>query len=361
LSKKLIFKCPINGLSLGNVSVNILYELYKKEIETCLLPVGKGLDLTAFDLAPTDFKKWIESCVLTRLKRIKRTTPFLNLWHINGSEAKVSDRNVLYTFYETTSPTEEEVNLVNLYDATCFSSKDAAEVFESSGCENPLAVPLGFDPFTKERGGQGKDKIHFGLIGKWEKRKHTSKIIQIWAEQYGNNFDYELSCLVNNKFLSDDQIREEKANALKGGHYGNINFLPWLERNSQVNALQCSTDIDLSGMSGAEGWNLPAFNATALGKWSVVLNASSHKDWANKDNSILVEPNGSENIEDGIFFVKNSMFNMGEKYTFDEEDLKEAMKYAETVCKQTNTEGIKLQSQFTYSKMVDKLLEICES
>ena len=54
-------------------------------------------------------------------------------------------------------------------------------------------------------------------------------------------------------------------------------------------------------MSGAEGWNLPAFNATALGKWSIVLNSSSHTDWANSDNSILVEPNGTETAEDGNF------------------------------------------------------------
>ena len=71
------------------------------------------------------------------------------------------------------------------------------------------------------------------------------------------------------------------AQALEGKTYGNINFLPRLGTNSEVNEMLNSIDIDLSGLSGAEGWNLPAFNSTCLGKWSMVLNCTSHKDWAN--------------------------------------------------------------------------------
>ena len=61
------------------------------------------------------------------------------------------------------------------------------------------------------------------------------------------------------------------SNALRGKHYKNINFLPHLEKNAEVNELLNAIDIDLTGLSGGEGWNLPAFNATCLGKWSVVL------------------------------------------------------------------------------------------
>ena len=67
---------------------------------------------------------------------------------------------------------------------------------------------------------------------------------------------------------------------LGGKTYKNINFLPHLKTNSEMNELYNSIDINLSGLSGAEGWNLPAFNSTCLGKWSIVLNATSHKDWA---------------------------------------------------------------------------------
>ena len=73
----------------------------------------------------------------------------------------------------------------------------------------------------------------------------------------------------------------------------------------------CSIDIDLTGLSGGEGWNLPAFNCTALGKWSVVLNASAHKDWATESNSILVEPSGQIPVDDGLFFKTGLPINQG--------------------------------------------------
>ncbi|MBN86417.1 MAG: hypothetical protein CL885_02715 [Dehalococcoidia bacterium] len=359
MSKKLIFKCPINGLSFGNVGVNILYQLYLKDIDTCIIPHGQQADLSTFDKLPTDFKKWVEASISQRFKKIKKETPCLNLWHINGCENKTSDRNVLYTFYETTQPTEEEVNLVNLYDETCFSSTHALNVFKESGASRVNSIPLGIDPSFKKETHARPEKIHFGLVGKWEKRKHTAKIIQAWAKQYGNNHNYELSCLVNNKFLSNEQVLSEKARALRGETYGNINFLPWLPLNSQVNALMNSIDIDLSGMSGAEGWNLPAFNATALGKWSIVLNATSHKDWATKENSVLVEPNGKESIVDEIFFQKDFAFNQGEKYTFAEDDLIEAMSHAEKLCLEENEEGKKLKDKFNYSNTTDQILDVC--
>jgi hypothetical protein len=110
-------------------------------------------------------------------------------------------------------------------------------------------------------------------------------------------------------------------------------------------------------MSGAEGWNLPSFNSTCLGKWSIVLNSTSHKDWANKDNSILIEPDGKEEVYDNIFFKKGSDFNQGHIYTFNEEEFIEAMNLAESKCKSLNTEGEKLKDKFTYKNTLDRILE----
>ena len=139
--------------------------------------------------------------------------------------------------------------------------------------------------------------------------------------------------------------------------YGNINFLPFLPKNSQVNDYLNSIDIDLGGMSGAEGWNLPSFNATCLGKWSIVLNSSAHKDWATEDNSILVEPSGKEPVYDGIFFKEGSDFNQGNIYTFSEDEFMEAMNKAESKLGQKNTEGVKLKDKFSYSSTLNSILD----
>ena len=117
-----------------------------------------------------------------------------------------------------------------------------------------------------------------------------------------------------------------------------------------------SIDIDLGGMSGAEGWNLPSFNATCLGKWSIVLNGSAHKDWANEKNCILIDPSGKEPVYDNIFFKEGAEFNQGNIYTFDEDEFVESMKLAEIKCKNLNTEGQKLKEKFTYKNTLNTIL-----
>ena len=198
-------------------------------------------------------------------------------------------------------------------------------------------------------------------MGKFEKRKHTAKLIKLWAKKYGNNYKYQLSCCISNPFLKPEHLNQLISESLGGKRYGNINFIPYLKTNSEVNDYLNSIQIDLSGMSGAEGWNLPAFNSTALGKWSIVLNASSHKDWATADNSILVQPNGKEPAADGVFFSSGGPFNQGNIYTFDSDEVIDCMEKAENICEKENEEGKKLQKSFTYSKTLDKIIDVINS
>ena len=114
----------------------------------------------------------------------------------------------------------------------------------------------------------------------------------------------------------------------------------------------------MSGLSGAEGWNLPAFNSTCLGKWSVVLNATSHKDWATKENSILVEPDGQEPIYDGAFFQEGQDSNQGNLNTFSEQSFYKALDFAISKHDKRNEKGVELKTTFNYDNTVDKILNI---
>ena len=354
---KLVFKAPLNSLSFGNVSYNILKELYNRNVAVSFFPIGDQISLEAYDKIDPDFKNWIEQTINNRLLSVAPDTPTLQLWHLNGSEHRVTRESTLLTFYELDSPTPQEINLAKLQNKTLFSSLHAKNLFQRLGISNCEAIPMGFDPdFHKTEKEYLKGKIHFGIMGKLEKRKHTGKIIKAWAQKYGNNYDYQLSCCITNPFFQPDQMNQAIGQILEGQRYGNINFLPYLKTNSEVNDFLNAIDIDLSGLSGGEGWNLPAFNATALGKWSIVLNATSHKDWATETNSILLDPNGKEEAEDGIFFKKGQPFNQGQIYTFDEEEMLVKMNEAVKKAKTPNTEGEKLQQNFTYSRTVDSLL-----
>jgi hypothetical protein len=355
---KLVFKAPLNSLSFGNVSYNLLREMYKKNLAVSFFPVGDQINLDAYDGINPDFKSWLTSSIDNRILSVKKDTPTLQLWHLNGSEHRITPRSALFTFYELDSPTPHELALAELHDQTIFSSSHARDLFKRAGCSNASSIPLGFDSdFHKTNKTYLKDKIHFGLMGKLEKRKHTAPIIKAWAKKYGNNYKYQLSCCVTNPFFQPQQMNQAIGQILEGKRYGNINFLPYLKTNSEVNDFLNAIDIDLSGLSGGEGWNLPAFNATALGKWSIVLNSTSHKDWATPTNSLLIEPNGKTESEDGIFFKKGQPFNQGQIYTFDQDEVVGKMEEAEEKCVSTNTEGEKLQEDFPYSKTLSSLLE----
>lgn len=352
------FDGPINPLSLGNVSYNFLRELYNKNIDTAIFPVGNQANFEAYDKINSEFLEWIKQNAFNRYRKLNKESPVLKNWHISGSELRVAPKQYLYTFYEVDSPTEEEIAIVNSQEHVFFSSSEAHEIFKSKGCTNTSFVPLGFDQdFIKiDKKYLGDDVIHFGLIGKFERRKNTQGIIQLWLQKYGDNPKYQLTCLINNPFFKEEDFNEVIKEATYGRKWKNINILPYLKTNSEVNDLLNAIDIDLSGLSNGEGWNLPSFNATALGKWSIVSKCSSHKDWATKDNSILIDPIGKQPCYDNFFFKEGSPFNQGNYYKLDGDSIINSFEKAEKLAKTANINGLKLQSEFTYSKSVDKII-----
>ena len=346
----LIVEAPLNSLSFGNVSYNFLRELYKANVDIALFPIGEP-DLSAFQ--PTqEFVNWLQKSISVRFDSLSKNLPTLKLWHLNGSDNLRSRNQTLVTFYECNKPTNVEKNIANLQSKVLFSSKYASSQFEGSD-----TFKLGFDEDFKVTGKTYlKDRIHFGICGKFEKRKHTEKIIKTWLKKYVNDNKYLLSCCITNPFFKPEDMQKVIANLLEGKYYSNINFIPWLKTNAEMNEFLNAIDIDLTGMSGGEGWNLPAFNATCLGKWSVVLNETAHKEWANEDNSILVEPNGEQPSEDGVFFKNNTEFNQGTFFTFDDEQLISGMEKAESRVGQINTCGTLLGQTFTYKSALEEIL-----
>jgi len=352
---KLLVEAPLNSLSLGNVTINILKELKNKNVEVGLFPVG-NVDIQAYDLNK-DFTNFLQESINNRYKFLKKEIPSFRLWHLNGSENRKTPQQHLFTFYECNEPTQTELSLAQLQDTVFFSSRYSQEQFTTKGCDNCYYVPLGFDKtFFNTQKKYLNDVIHFGLMGKFEKRKHTGRIIQTWAKKYGNNNKYQLTCCVTNPFFKPEDMQAVIQGVLEGKRYTNINFLPYLQKNSEVNELLNSIDIDLTGLSLSEGWNLPSFNATCLGKWSIVHNSTAHKDWATDTNSILVESNSEIECYDQVFFQKGAEFNQGTWPIYSDESMITAMEVAVSKAKTINTDGILLADKFTYSNTVDAIL-----
>ena len=354
---KLLVNAPINALSFGNVSVNILRELFKKNIDLIFFPIGEKAEMDAYDKIEPDFVKYLQAATNDRYSKISKDIPSLKLWHIFGSETRYSKNQSLFTFHEVSEVTNIEKNLLSLQDRIFVSSNYAKNIFNLNGLDNVTHVPLGFDnDFQITNKTYLQNKIHFGILGKFENRKNTARIIKSWLKLFGNKPEYQLSCAITNPFLDKARFQNELLKVLEGKQYNNLNFVPYMQTNSEVNDYLNSIDIDLGGLSGSEGWNLPSFNATALGKWSVVINATAHKDWATKDNSILIEPSSLKDCYDDVFFKKGQPFNQGQFFDISDQEMDNAILKSLSYAKTPNPEGLKLQKQFTYEKTVETIL-----
>lgn len=356
---KLILNAPFNSLSFGNVSYNIIRELFKKNIETLLFPIADKVDLKAYDKMEESFQEYLKKSSSHRFDIIEKSLQSLKVWHINGSETRIGKNQNLFTFHETSELTQTEINILNLQDKIFVTNEETKKIFNINGVDNVYCVKLGFDEdFHVVEKEFLPEKIHFGLMGKLEHRKNTSRIIKSWLKLFGNNPKYQLSCAITNPFLNQQDFNNSISKITEGKNYNNLNLIPYMQTNSEVNDFLNSIDIDLGGLSGAEGWNLPSFNATALGKWSVVMNHTGHKSWATKDNSILVEPSSMKESHDGTFFTKGSPFNQGMFYDISDDEIEEAILKSCTYAKTENKKGLEMQKTFSYKDTTETILNI---
>lgn len=348
---------PINPLSLGQVGFGILLELFKRGENPNIFPNGP-VNLSAFDM-PKDFEQWLKRNIEKSLLDYRRAQSTVYLWHISGSHKRLSDKNILWTVHETDTLTATEKNILSNYDKVLVTSNYSNEVFRECGIDSDVCNNY-FDAHHFKRDdrdykGMG-DVTTFGIIGKIEKRKQTLETIVAWAKCFGGNSKFRLNCSIFNHFVQPEQQMKMIENAFGGNIPFNVNLLPFAEKNSKFNEIMNAIDIDLSGLSGAEGWNLPHFNMLCLGKQAISLDAHAHKDYVNSNMCSMIQPYRKQEIYDGIFFQKGSQFNQGNMFVAREDHVIKAMSEIVIKSKERNVEGEKLKDIFTVEKTVDTLL-----
>ena len=347
-------------VSFGQTSIGILREIRNRGLEPFIFPIGGSLDLGC-ETDPDDFKGWLIPRLKASGKSYNKDIPIIKLWHLNGGLESFGRKQALISFYELDSPTEEEKNIGRNQDKLIFSSEYTCEVFKEAGVESNF-IPLAFDTNNfKETGKKyfNDGRITFNLCGKFEKRKHHSKIIKAWLKEFGDNNELFLQCSLYNNFLKPEVNNSLVMATLEGQRHTNVSFLNYMEKNSTYNDYLNSSNI-IIGMSGGEGWGLPEFHSVGLGKHAVILNAHAYKGWADETNSILVEPSGKIDAYDDTFFQKGQAFNQGQIFDWKEEDFIEACHKAIERVKtnRINEAGQLLKDKFSYKRMVDSLLNL---
>lgn len=355
---------PINSVSFGQVSTLLLRELFLKDKNIPIAPIGNP-DLSSQSSIEKEYVDWLQTNLHSFLLNHSRKNNIFKLWHINGSLESYSEKQILLSFYELDSPTDVELNIVKNNHKVLFSSKYSVDVFKRYGCSNVEYIPLAFDKYNFKRVDKDyfDDRIVFNVLGKLEKRKHHKKIIQTWLKKFGNDRRYHLQCAIYNPFLKpEDQQNLIQHSILENKNYFNISFLNFVPKNSDYNDLLNSANIVI-GMSGGEGWGLPEFHSTAIGKHAIILNAHAYKEWANENNSILINPSSKIEVYDGMFFNKGQPYNQGNIFDFNEDEFIEGCEKAIDRYQKDriNKAGLKLQEDFSSEKLADNVLKIMEA
>lgn len=350
---------PINSVSFGQVSTTWLRKLNERQVSLPIFPIGGQLDLSTQQV-DASFQSWVASCVNSASATHSRDNTAIKLWHLEGSMESVSKNQVLFSFYELDEPTKNEIN-IGKNNKLVFSSQYSCDVFKENGVDSHY-VPLGFDSYNFKRVEKkyfSDDRIVFNMVGKVEKRKRHEKAIKTWAKKFGNNPKYFLQCAIYNPFLSEQDNAALANRTLEGKKYFNISFLGFMNKNAIYNDFLNSGDVVLA-TSGGEGWGLPEFHSVAIGKHAIVMNEHGYKGWANDKNSVLLNSSSKIECYDGIFFKKDRPFSQGKIYDFDEEEFSSAL---DSVIKRVeqnrlNSEGLKLQEEFSIDKSLDSLLKL---
>jgi len=361
MNKPLTFDTAVNNLSFGFVGFNIIKELYRREYPVNILAKGGSLDFSSFDKASDELKNKIRSNAQNFFSSFNRNNPTLQTWHINGSESHVGAKNNLLTFFELDQLTPSETNILNNHHQIFVTNEEARQTFLDYGVERPVYnIPLGFDKdqfFATGKKYLSNDTTVWAINGKFEKRKKTLETARLWLKKYGNNRNHRLHLHVYNPFFSKEQNQQLLAQIFENKEYWNVSSFHYTTTLSELNdAYNCANIV--IDMSGGEGWSLPSFHMTGLGKHAIVLNSTGIKEWAIEDNAVLVQPNGKEDAEDKVFFHKGQLFNQGNFYTFDSNEFSDKLDIVlkRSLASRVNSAGLEIQNKFTWQNTVDQLL-----
>ena len=350
----------INRTSLGQVSISLLKEIYKRELSPCIFPIGP-IDLTTHK-KDEDFNNWLTNCIQKSYSNHNRNNIIFKNWHLSGGIESFSKDQCLFSYLETDRATETEINVIKNQKVVFVCNEYLKNLLNNQGADNVVYCPLGFDSesfYNIKKKCYNDNRITFLLAGKYEQRKGHSRVIKAWLKKYGNNRNYMLHLSINNGFLSPEQNNQILGQIFEGKQYSNVNILPLTNTNLEYNKVLNSCDIVID-MSHNENWSLPSFQCVGIGKYAVVHNVCGIKQWATPENSILVETNGEMiDAADGMFFNKGGPFSQGQYFNWNEDDFINGCDKAveRFITNPFNEAGTELSRKFTYSKSLDIILE----
>ena len=267
---------PINDLSYGIVSKNIITQYAKKDI-VCLKPIGlinRYIDC--------EYIKYVENYY----KYFDVKSPSLRIFHeFDLMEHQGKGLRIGFPIFEKDQFNQIEQFNIKHQDLVIVCSEWAKNIVKTINA-NVEVVCLGVDEdFKPEPRIYNKDetKVIFYSCGKIEERKGHNYLHKVFAKAFPNE-NVELWMFCHNVFLSDSEHTSFK-NEYRLTLGNRVKFFPRLVKHDLINWIN-QTDCGIF-LSKAEGFNLCLLESMACGKDVIATYYSGHTEYLPKENAIL--------------------------------------------------------------------------
>ncbi|HLA35700.1 MAG TPA: glycosyltransferase family 4 protein [Rhodocyclaceae bacterium] len=348
---------PAYGYLGYQVHTRKFFQALNRLSPVCLVPTNPNYGAQP---VPQDVNEMV-----SRQRAISLADPSICISYGNDFHRFNGSYRVGYTVFEYTKLADDWLNGMRQVDEIWTTSQWGHDVIRANGLTDARVsvVPEGFDPtiFNPSLRPKKKDGVfRFLTVGKWEVRKGQIELLTAWAKAFRGIKDVELILMCNNPFVPNFSIETEIKKL-------NLGSLPPTKSIKNV-----PTDVDMAKYyaeadcfvlpTRAEGWGLPIMEAMACGTPVITTRYSAMTDYANDENSYLLDVKRMSPVFDPLFFPR-----AGESGEWAEIDVAQLAEYMLFVYKNRGEAARKgeraaadMAAQWTWDRAAIKANEIVE-
>lgn len=352
---EILLICPINKLSYGYASVNILEALSKK-IKVALWTIG-GVEVENHQVQTVKE-------ALYNAQSFDYDAPSIRIFHQNSLDVYPGrGPKIGFPIFELDTFTPVEKHNLAYPDKLMVCSDWAKSIVKNNLpdlADNTYVIPLGVDPSIFSPSPIQPGPTVFLNIGKLEKRKGHDILIKAFTEEFKSDEKVKLLLCCDNLFLTNEQ-KEAWGKIIRANK--NVYLIPRQESCHDISELIKMSDCGVYP-SKAEGWNMPALETLACGRHLIITDYSAHTQYVNEHNSLLIDIDKNELAYDDIWPVFNgqgSWAHIGDKQF---KQLKRHMRQVHD-WKQNglplNEQGCSIPLKFSWENSASKILDVLDS
>jgi len=214
-------------------------------------------------------------------------------------------KTIGFAVFETYSPPEKWVEILNKNDAIIVPSQFNYKIFSHMGIKKPIYyIPhcLDMNVYNKKVNKLKEyDKFTFLFLGTWKERKGYKVLVEAFLKEFNENENVQLLIKTDKPQYAEQYINSIKKQIGINKGFAAINFENRVFDEKDLPKFIKSADCLVSPSLG-EGFGIPGLQSMALGVPVIITDFAGCQDYANENTAFLLKSNG--------FIMKSNMDNI---------------------------------------------------